>query len=70
MMRRQISIPDEINKHLSKLPNASGYIAQLVEADLKNKPVTRDEVLRIIDERLNGKTGEDQEVIESLKGFF
>lgn len=72
MTRRQISIPNEIDEYLDQKPNASGYIVQLVQDDMAktSKAVTRDEVLKMIDERLNGKATEDTEVLLSINNFL
>jgi hypothetical protein len=68
-MRRQISIPDEINKYLEKLPNASGYIVQLIESDVNNnKPLTKAEVVKIIQEYCSSDLGNKKDIdISDLK---
>ena len=52
-MRQVIHISDDkidIIKHLKSQPNMSGYIVSLIERDMENQLITREEIIKLISE--------------------
>ena len=69
-MRQVIHIQDsKINviKHLKNQPNMSGYIVSLIEKDMENEPLTKDEIIELV-KKYSGKHNEiDNDLLESVK---
>jgi hypothetical protein len=57
-MRLQIYISDEaVLEQLDQQRNKSGYICRLIKQDIKGGPVTRDEVVRLIEQYVKPAAG-------------
>lgn len=70
-MRQVIHISDnktDAINHLKSQPNMSAYIVNLIEKDMENKVMTKEEVIKLIKEY--GGKGENIEVdiLDSVRG--
>lgn len=76
IVRRQISIPDDIDDYLAS-KNASGYIVNLIRADMENnKPLTKEYIIKLIQEYTatnvirNSSNETDTEIQSSIGDFL
>lgn len=73
-MRQIIHIPDskeDVIKHLRSQPNMSRYVAMLIEKDLKNQPLTKDDVIKLIKQHVDlgsfePNKNDDLEILDSV----
>lgn len=71
-MRQVIHIADkkiDVIKHLKSQPNMSGYIVTLIEKDMENQLITRDEIINLI-KKYGGNTENvrNADLMDSMKG--
>lgn len=69
-MRQVIHIPDDridVIQHLKSQPNMSGYVVKLIEKDIKNTLITRDEIIELII-KYSGKSNQvDTDILDSVQ---
>lgn len=68
-MRQVIHIKDDkvnVIEHLREQPNMSGYIVSLIEKDMNNKGLDREEVIKIIQDYLGGSSSKDASLMSSI----
>lgn len=68
-MRQVINIPDRkvsVIKHLKKQLNMSGYVVALIERDMKEGVLNKEEIIKIVKEYM-GQGQQDTELLDSIQ---
>lgn len=69
-MRQVIHIPDDrvdVIQHLKSQPNMSGYIVSLIEKDIKNAFITREEIIELIMKYSGNSNQVDTDILDSVQ---
>lgn len=72
-MRQVISIPDRkigVIEHLKGQVNMSGYIVSLIEKDMKNQLLSREEIIRLIKEHTRELKQSDLDLLDSVQNVL
>lgn len=68
-MRQVIHISDhkvDVIKHLRSQPNMSGYIVSLIEKDMENQLLTREEIIKLIQQYAGENSQAESMPVDSI----